>query len=90
MSNRPGVMVYFDLLPVLNVLDDAQAGRLFRGILEYAQDGVVPDFSEPVLLVAWAGIQDKLDRDASKYEERCTKNAFSRYCGLENKRGVSL
>ena len=42
MSKRPGVMIYFDILQVLERISDQDAGRLFRAILEYGRDGKIP------------------------------------------------
>lgn len=65
-------MVYFELLDVLDVLDDADKGRLFEGILRYGRDGMAPNFSGPLLAV-WALIKHKLDRDSQRYVDRCEK-----------------
>ena len=43
-GKRPGVMLYFDLAPVIHALTVEQGGILLRAILEYAEFGVLPDF----------------------------------------------
>lgn len=52
-AERPGTMIYFELLEALSVLTDADKGRLFEGILRYARDGEEPNFSG-VLAAIWA------------------------------------
>lgn len=72
MADRPGVMVYFEVLDALAVLEDADKGRLFEGILRYGRDGEVPDFTGPLMAV-WALIKHRLDRDSQRYADRCEK-----------------
>ncbi|MGX8693174.1 MAG: DUF6291 domain-containing protein [Clostridia bacterium] len=71
---RPGVMLYFERLRFLSLLDDAQKGRLFQAILDYAENGVVPDFFDPAVHVAWEAIRPAIDQDAIRYEEICARN----------------
>lgn len=72
MADRPGVMVYFEVLDALDVLEDTDKGRLFEGILRYGRDGEVPDFTGPLMAV-WALIKNRLDRDSQRYADRCEK-----------------
>lgn len=67
-KERPGVMLYFDLRPCLKRLSPEEKGRLFEGILDYAEYGVLPEL-EGMLGVAWDFIQPRIDRDAERYEE---------------------
>ena len=67
-KGRPGVMFYFDMRPCLKRLSPEEKGRLFEGILDYAQFGVLPEF-EGMLGVAWDFIQPHIDRDGQRYEE---------------------
>ena len=80
MGAQPGVMIYFDLKPIIKELSPEQAGVLFLTILEYAELGVLPDFAgDPVLRMAWACIQPKVDRDIETYRTKCEKNAYNQY-----------
>lgn len=67
-KGRPGVMFYFDMQPSLKRLSLEEKGRLFEGILDYAQNGVLPEF-EGMLGVAWDFIRPHVDRDGQRYEE---------------------
>ena len=67
MSDRPGVVLYFDVLPALKYLDVKQKGRLFEAILEYAENGKAPDFSDdPILGLAWCFIGPRIDREKGR------------------------
>ena len=72
-KKRPGVMLYFDLRPCLKALSLDQKGLLFDSILSYGEIGVVPQFDDSMLTVAWNFIQPKIDADAERYKKRCEK-----------------
>ncbi len=70
-DGKPGVMLYFDTMPVLKMLSDEQRGKLFLGILCYAREGV--DLSEDFdreIRIAWALIKPHLDRDDENYYKK--------------------
>ena len=77
MKKRPGVMLYFDRLTFLDRLSDEQAGRLFRCILAYAENGVVPEIEDLALGMAWDVIRPVLDYDRERYEAICEKRRQS-------------
>ena len=58
MKKRPGVLLYFDIRNGMKRLSTSDKGRLFDAILDYAENGVVPDF-EGGLGVAWDFIVQK-------------------------------
>ena len=78
--NRPGVMIYFSLRPVLKYLNDEQLGQLLRAILDYAEYGEVPDFLEPLLAMAWSFVVSGIDRDWAHYLEKVEKRKYAAYC----------
>ena len=59
---RPGIMLYFDMLGPIRVLPDADKGRLLVAMLEYGQDGVVPEF-DGMLSLAWSFVRPLIDKD---------------------------
>lgn len=79
-KQKPGVMVYFDdIRPSLSMLDDARLGKLFRSIVEYAEDGVIPELDDMGKL-AFEMLRPKIDRDGLKYEEKRLHSLFMVYC----------
>ncbi len=80
-ADRPGVMIYFDdTLPALDCLSLEEAGRLFKGMLEYGRSGTLPDFHDSVgLNVAWSFIRKKIDRDNESYEKSILKSKYGVY-----------
>lgn len=81
MSKQPGVMIYFDIRPMLAHLTLEQQGLLLQAILTYAEDGCLPSFSgNPYLSMAWAIMQPRIDRDRETYQEKCEKARYAASC----------
>lgn len=78
MNQKPGVMMYFDLLPVLRSLSNADKGILFEAILEYGLHRRVIQLSNKTT-VLWPLIQQRLDRDEMQYCKAVTKRAYAAY-----------
>lgn len=76
---RPGIMIYFDIRKPLEVLPDADKGRLFDAILEYGEFGTIPEF-DGMLAMAWGFIQPKLDRDEESYENAKVQRRYAAFC----------
>ena len=88
MAKRPGIVIYFDIIPALAMMSDEEKGKMFMGMLEYGQYGVVPELKEEKLAMAWTFLQPKLDFDDSKYKQRCLKSKYSVYCRWCKQEGV--
>ena len=78
MKQKPGVMIYFDMLPAIENLSKADKGVLFYAILRYGLHGEVPEMSAK-LKVVWPLVQQRLDRDEEQYCKVVTKRAYSAY-----------
>ena len=78
---HPGFYVSFTLRRSLDRLNVEQKGLLFAAMFDYAQFGLVPDFSDPFLMLMWDFIQPRLDTDAEKYYATVTqkrRNSFGK------------
>lgn len=85
---RPGIMVYFDMLGPIKVLPDADKGRLFVAMLEYGQNGTIPQF-DGMLALAWEFAKPKLDRDNEEYNRTVQKRQYATFCRDRKKKGES-
>lgn len=65
--------VYYDLIDSLTPLSDAEKGRLFIAMLEYASRGAEPQLYGNERFI-WPGVRGQIDRDSAKYDEICAKN----------------
>lgn len=61
-------MLYFDLEPSLELLTNDQKGQLFTAIFEYAHHGIIPEFTDMLLALAWSFIKPSIDRDGMRYQ----------------------
>lgn len=77
----------FDIRSGMKRLSTSDKGRLFDAILDYAENGVVPDF-EGGLGVAWDFIVQKLDKDAETYAAKSVANQYGPYVREQEKRGL--
>lgn len=64
--------VYLDYSKAVNKLSDAEAGQLFKALLEYADSGQDPQL-EGSLYAVFAIMQNQLDRDTEKYVQKCER-----------------
>ena len=79
MMGQPGVMLYFDIKTGVKRLSLEEKGKLLTAILDYADDGLLPDF-DGALGVAWDFIAQRVDADAARYED--TTLDFPDYAAL--------
>lgn len=72
MSSRKSFIIHKDSLSVLDDLDDAQAGRLFKAIKAY-QDGAEIEV-DPITRIALSPFKSQFERDLEKYESIVERN----------------
>ena len=77
-TEKPGVMIYGDLHSTLARLDDAQAGQLFRAIMDYGLEVTMPQLPSPLDLL-WPMIQLRLDADDDRYYDVINKRSYAAY-----------
>ncbi len=76
---RPGIMLYFDILEPIRVLPDEDKGSLLVAMLEYGRDGIVPEF-DGLLAMAWGFIRPKLDKDGESYDNAKMQRKYAAFC----------
>jgi hypothetical protein len=68
--NKKSFVLYTDYREQISLLSDEEAGRLFKGIFEYIDNGAIPNFSGNLgLKIAFSFVRANLDRDIAKYEQ---------------------
>lgn len=65
---------YHSYLQSMELLTDAERGRLFTALLEYSSTGITPEFKGNERFV-FSGMRSQIDRDAKNYEEKCRKQS---------------
>ena len=66
-AKKPGVMLYFELYPLLREMTVEDVHALIMAIFEYAQNGVVPELPNAALRYVWALVKINIDRDNERY-----------------------
>ena len=86
MQNKPGIMIYFDVIETVNRLSDQNAGLLFRAILEYGMTRRVPELPKKLFLL-WPLVQMRLDTDDERYHRVARKRRYAAYVRWAKEKG---
>ena len=82
---RPGFMMYHDLLDSLEEYSLEERGSFLYAMRDYVRYGEIPEFSDRGLRALWKRTQPSLDLDEQKYANRCRKNRYNAYVGAQKK-----
>ena len=76
MKKPKFIHLFIDLYDELEMIGDAQTGRLVKALLRYADSGAQPDFSDDIALrMLFSVMKKQIDRDFKKYTELCEKRS---------------
>lgn len=67
-----GFIFFYDYRKHLAILTDEERGKLLMALLEYGENGTMPNL-EGAALMAFSFITLQMDKDAEKYAETCRK-----------------
>ncbi|MBR1555408.1 MAG: hypothetical protein IJ644_08465 [Oscillospiraceae bacterium] len=74
-DKKKSFILYLDRKKELDMLSDEQAGKIFKAVYQYAEDGTESEFDELVLNVIFSVFRSQIDMNAEKYAEICKKRA---------------
>ena len=63
---------YHSYIESLEMLNDAECGRLFRALLAYSKTGATPELRGNERFL-FSSMKQQIDRDAEKYQAKCDK-----------------
>lgn len=86
---KPGVMFYFDIRPCIRRLTLEEKGKLFEAILDYGEFGTIPEVDGTVG-VAWDFIQQRLNRDTLRYDDKVEQTKYAVSVRDAKKKGIQL
>ena len=69
-KDKPGVMLYFELMPMFDELSNTAVAELVLAIMNYARDGVLPEFEDPALRAVWPLMQRHVELDDEVYRRK--------------------
>ncbi len=67
MEGKKSFLLYCDIINTVNLLDDNQAGKLFKHLLQYVNDQD-PELEDQMLKIAFEPIKQSLKRDLKRYK----------------------
>ena len=73
-EEKKGFVFYYDYQQHLELLSDAERGKLLIALLEYGKNGTMPQL-DGAALMAFSFIKAQKERDAAKYAEVCKKRS---------------
>jgi hypothetical protein len=72
--SKNNFILYKDYKPNIDILNDEQAGKLFKAIFCYVEDRTEPNFKDGMLVMAFQFIKNQLERDLEKYKNQVERN----------------
>lgn len=77
MAQTAGFMVYHGDGKNLEMLDNDSLGAIMRALIRYAREGEEPANLDPMTMVVFAMLREKIDFDAAKYQKKSEAGAKS-------------
>lgn len=76
MAEKKSFMMAYEHQALFQQLTDEQAGKLIKAIYAYEVEGIIPTFTDPLLIAFFVGVfKSYLDAHKAKYEKKCRQNA---------------
>lgn len=73
---KPGVMIYLDILPTLELLSNEEAGELFKAAVHYAA-GELPEITLEKVRKIWPRVKIRIEADNRAYFEKTRNSQFA-------------
>ena len=75
---KPGIMIYFEIYPCLEMMTLEEKGELLEAMMCYGMTGEEPKLSGNLRFM-WPLLRDKLDRDTNRYNRIVMRNQYAAY-----------
>ena len=74
-EKKPGsLVIHLDEAEITRYLSDRDRGRLLLALVDYAQDGVLPEGFKGSLSMCFDVMRRSIDRNVKRYQETCERN----------------
>lgn len=74
VKRPPALMLYYDLEPVYNSLNDAQMGAGVKALLRFGNTGKEQEIKDPMIKMLYDLVKPKIIENQKKYEKTCERN----------------
>ena len=81
---KPGIMLYFEIMPALETMSMELRGELLTAMMYYGKTGKKPKM-EGTLKMIWPLIQVRLDCDTKRYDKVVIRNQYATYAKAAKK-----
>lgn len=71
---KKSLIFYYSWLELFEDLTDDEIGKVVRAAVEYDRDGKQPEFNDRTLKTVFRKLQQDIEDNRIKYEEKCAKN----------------
>ena len=89
MAGKPGVMLYFDLIPALEGLTTHDKGVLLDAILRFGHKQEIPKLTKRLALI-WPMIQQRLVSDEQRYFLSIRRKEYAAYVRWSKRHGTEV
>lgn len=73
MSDTTAFLIFKDMAPYIEQLNNEETGILFKALFEYCNSKHVPELPRPIALV-FITFKSAIDKNEERYKKRCEKN----------------
>ena len=80
MVDRPGFMLYFDIRPALQRMNNEERGQWLAAVIDYAEFGVIPSELDNMAGMAFDMFRPRIDQDAKRYSDKVLQSKYAVYC----------
>ena len=88
-DSTKALLLYANQRPILEELSDQERGRLLMALLDYAAEGLEPEFTG-VLRMAFLVLQRDVDRNNRRWEETCRRRSAAGKKAAEARNGKNF
>jgi hypothetical protein len=81
---KPGIMLYFEICPCLELMTQKEKGDLLDAMLAYGQTEKEPELSGKLQII-WPLIRVRLDCDTKRYDKIVIRNQYATYAKAAKK-----
>lgn len=75
MAERKAMLVHHDDDVILDEINDAGAGKLFKALLKYSKSGEVTVLDQPDIRILYTVWCQRINHEIEAFEETCRRNA---------------
>lgn len=89
-KERPGILIYLEILDALEDFSDEEAGQLLKAALLYGKTGKATDFEERAMKILFRRLREQIDCGAESWEKSTMSGLYGPYKREAKKNGEEV